>query len=143
MRRMAEGNVMPLGSCSGTKIISTTGTQRIADSHLRANRKVVQTLYDQLKRLVEQHKQDLLFDDQAFKEELNDLIIDYLQLLPRNAKRVLNRLRVNLLIAYRQTQWSQAVSPTKDSTSLSIIHQYIKECVATVIRPKLLIFTQT
>lgn len=56
----------------------------------------------QLKRLVEQHKQDRLFDDEYFQQELNVLIVDYLQPLPRNAKRVLNRFRVSLLIAYQR-----------------------------------------
>jgi hypothetical protein len=57
---------------------------------------------DQLKRLVEQRKQELLFDDDYFQKELSLLIVDYLQPLPRNAKRVLNRFRVNLLITYRR-----------------------------------------
>jgi type II secretory pathway pseudopilin PulG len=55
---------------------------------------------DQLARLVEQHKQQLLIDDEYFRDELRTLIIDYLQPLPRNAKRLLNRFRVNLLVAH-------------------------------------------
>ena len=55
---------------------------------------------DHLARLVEQHKQQLLIDDEYFQRELSYLIVDYLQPLPRNAKRLVNRLRVNLLIAH-------------------------------------------
>jgi hypothetical protein len=55
---------------------------------------------EQLVRLVEQGKQQLLIDDEYFREELSSLIVDYLQPLPRNAKRLLNRFRVNLLIAH-------------------------------------------
>lgn len=51
-------------------------------------------------RLIEQGKQDLLIDDQYIQKELSNLIVDYLQPLPRNAKRVLNRFRVSLLIAH-------------------------------------------
>lgn len=54
---------------------------------------------DQLVRLVEQRKQQLLIDDEYFRDELSSLIVDYLQPVPRNAKRFLNRFRVNLLIA--------------------------------------------
>jgi hypothetical protein len=54
----------------------------------------------QLVRLVEQRKQQLLIDDEYFRDELNSLIVDYLQPLPRNAKRLLNRFRVNLLVAH-------------------------------------------
>jgi hypothetical protein len=53
-----------------------------------------------LDQLVEQHKQQLLIDDDYFREELGSLIVDYLQPLPRNVKRLLNRFRVNLLIAH-------------------------------------------
>ncbi|HEY1937525.1 MAG TPA: hypothetical protein VGJ33_06300 [Candidatus Angelobacter sp.] len=55
---------------------------------------------EQLGRLVEQRKQQLLIDDEYFREELSSLIVDYLQPLPRNTKRLLNRFRVNLLIAH-------------------------------------------
>lgn len=55
-----------------------------------------------LVRLVEQRKQQLLIDDEQFRTEVSALIVDYLQPLPRNAKRVLNRFRVNLLIADRR-----------------------------------------
>lgn len=55
---------------------------------------------EQIVRLVEQRKQQLLIDDEYFRRELSYLIVDYLQPLPRNAKRVLNRFRVNLLIAH-------------------------------------------
>lgn len=55
---------------------------------------------DQLVRLVEQRKQKLLIDDEYFRKELSSLIVDFLQPLPRNAKRFLNRFRVNLLIAH-------------------------------------------
>jgi hypothetical protein len=55
---------------------------------------------DQLARLAEQRKQQLLIDDEYFRKDLSLLIVDYLQPLPRNAKRLLNRFRVNLLIAH-------------------------------------------
>lgn len=57
---------------------------------------------EQLTRLVEQRKQKRLVDDQWFQGEVSRLIVDYLQPLPRNAKRVLNRFRVNMLIAERR-----------------------------------------
>ena len=57
---------------------------------------------EQLTRLVEQRKQKRLVDDQWFQAEVSSLIVDYLQPLPRNAKRVLNRFRVNMLIAERR-----------------------------------------
>ena len=65
----------------------------------RTNTKVNE---DQLARLVEQRKQKRLVDDQWFQAEVSSLIVDYLQPLPRNAKRVLNRFRVNMLIAERR-----------------------------------------
>ena len=55
---------------------------------------------EQLVRLVEQHKQQFLIDDEYFQRELSSLIVTFLQPLPRNAKRLLNRFRVNLLIAH-------------------------------------------
>ena len=57
---------------------------------------------EQLARLVEQRKQKRLVDDQWFQGEVSRLIVDYLQPLPRNAKRVLNRFRVTMLIAERR-----------------------------------------
>jgi hypothetical protein len=57
---------------------------------------------DHLTRLVEQQKEKLLIDEDYFRNEVGNLIVDYLQPLPRNAKRLLNRFRVNLLIAHRR-----------------------------------------
>jgi hypothetical protein len=57
---------------------------------------------DHLTRLVEQQKDKLLIDEDYFRTEVGNLIVDYLQPLPRNAKRLLNRFRVSLLIAHRR-----------------------------------------
>lgn len=57
---------------------------------------------EKLKRLVDQEKQKALIDDEYFRQELSLLFVRWLQPLPRNAKRLLNRLRVNQLIAYRR-----------------------------------------
>lgn len=54
---------------------------------------------EQIVRLVEQRKQKLLVDPEYIPEEVSSLIVEYLQPLPRNAKRLLNQFRVNLLIA--------------------------------------------
>ena len=56
----------------------------------------------QLGRLVEQQKQKALVSNEYFREELSWLFVRFLQPLPRNAKRLLNRLRVNQIIAYRR-----------------------------------------
>jgi hypothetical protein len=78
-----------------TTPVAEISTQTVADS-------LKGTKVDdaQLARLVEQRKQILLIDDDYFREELRTLIVDYLQPLPRNAKRLLNRFRINLLIAH-------------------------------------------
>ena len=55
-----------------------------------------------LDQLVEQHKQQRLIDPGYFRKELGLLIVDYLQPLPRNVKRLWNRFSVNLLIADRR-----------------------------------------
>jgi hypothetical protein len=54
----------------------------------------------QIEQLVDQRKQQLLIDDDYFQREVSFMIVDYLQPLPRNAKRIVNRFRVNLLIAH-------------------------------------------
>jgi hypothetical protein len=77
------------------KNVSEISTQDVA-----ASLKDTKVNNEQLTRLVEQGKQQLLIDDEYFREELSSLIVDYLQPLPRNAKRLLNRFRVNLLIAH-------------------------------------------
>jgi hypothetical protein len=75
--------------------VTEISTQAVAASLKGAN-----VNDDQLTRLVEQRKQQLLIDDEYFREELSSLIVDYLQPLPRNAKRLLNRFRVSLLVAH-------------------------------------------
>lgn len=57
---------------------------------------------EHVEQLAEQERQKLLIDEVFFRKELSVLIVDYLQPLPRNAKRVVNRFRVNLLIAQRR-----------------------------------------
>src|SRR5262245_25330280 len=57
---------------------------------------------EHLERLAERHKQELQIDEESFQSDVRSLIVDYLQLLPRNAKRLLNRFRVNVLIADRR-----------------------------------------
>ena len=56
---------------------------------------------ERLAKLVAQRKQQLLIDDESLADDVK-LIVNYLQPLPRNAKRVLNRFRVALLIADRR-----------------------------------------
>lgn len=53
----------------------------------------------QLERLVEQRRQERLADDKWLQEDVSRLIAKYVQPLPRNAKRMMNRFRVELLIA--------------------------------------------
>jgi hypothetical protein len=77
--------------------ISDITADQVAASPALKGAKVDKKALDQL---VEQHKQQMLIDDSYFREELGHLIVDYLQPLPRNAKRLLNRFRVNLLIAH-------------------------------------------
>jgi hypothetical protein len=72
----------------------------ITSEDVAANLKGAKVGKKALDQLVEQHKQQLLIDDEYFREELGLLIVDYLQPLPRNVKRLLNRFRVNLLIAH-------------------------------------------
>lgn len=84
-----------LDKLKGETPVAEISTQKVADSL-----KGTKVADDQLARLVEQRKQQLLIDDDYFREELQTLIVDYLQPLPRNAKRLLNRFRVNLLIAH-------------------------------------------
>jgi hypothetical protein len=74
--------------------ISGISTDEVAESV-----KGTKVSIEQLTRLVEQKKQELLIDDDYFREEISSLIVNYLQPLPRNAKRLLNRFRVTLLIA--------------------------------------------
>lgn len=76
--------------------IAEVSTQQVAES-LKGDAKINK---EQLARLVDQQKQQLLIDDEYFRAEVSSLIVDYLQPLPRNAKRLLNRFRVNLLIAH-------------------------------------------
>jgi hypothetical protein len=73
----------------------------IAPHQVAAAVKDAQVSDDQLLRLVEQRRQRILIDDAVFSQDVR-MIVDYLQPLPRNAKRVLNRFRVNLLIADRR-----------------------------------------
>jgi hypothetical protein len=68
---------------------------------------------DQLIRLVEQRKQKMLIDDATFSRDVA-MIVDYLQPLPRNAKRVLNRFRVSLLIADRRGLFTEDPKVTKE-----------------------------
>jgi hypothetical protein len=79
------------------KDVATISNMDVAVSAKEAG---VKTDEEHIARLVEQKKQQLLIDDEYFRRELSLLIVDYLQPLPRNAKRVLNRFRVNLLIAH-------------------------------------------
>lgn len=72
----------------------------ISTQNLATPLKAIGVTDDQLARLVEQQKQQRLIDDGRFSAELSTLIADYLQPLPRNAERFLNRFRVILLIAY-------------------------------------------
>jgi hypothetical protein len=67
-----------------------------------------------LVRLVEQRKQQMLIDEEAFRRDVGNLVVDYLQPLPRNAKRVLNRFRVNLLIADRRGLFTTEPKVTSD-----------------------------
>ena len=57
---------------------------------------------DQMQQLIEQRKEQLLIDDGYYRQELNKLIVDYLQPLPRNAKRLMNRFSLALLIASKR-----------------------------------------
>jgi hypothetical protein len=75
--------------------IAEISTEKVAESLKNTNIGA-----EQLTRLVDQRKQQLLIDDEYVLRELSTLIVDYLQPLPRNAKRLLNRFRVNLLIAH-------------------------------------------
>jgi len=75
---------------------------RISSERVAASVKVTNVSDEQVRRLVDQRKQQLLIDDEAFRAEVSGLIVEYLQPLPRNAKRILNRFRVNLLIADRR-----------------------------------------
>ena len=68
---------------------------------------------DHLIRLVEQRKQKMLIDDATFSRDVS-MIVDYLQPLPRNAKRVLNRFRVSLLIAERRGLFTSEPKVTKE-----------------------------
>jgi hypothetical protein len=79
--------------------VAEISTQTVAQS-LKDPKADIKVDDAQLARLVEQRKQQLLIDDDYFREELRTLIVDYLQPLPRNAKRLLNRFRVNLLISH-------------------------------------------
>jgi hypothetical protein len=88
---------------------SKTGSQNVAEISTDAVLDSVKTMTgtsgvndEQLKRLVEQRRQDLLFDDEYFQAQLGALILTYLQPLPRSAKRMLNCFRVNALIAYHR-----------------------------------------
>ena len=78
----------------------TTPVAEISSGAIAASLAGTKVSSDQIARLVEQRKQQLLIDDEYFREELRTLIVAYLQPLPRNAKRFLNRFRVNLLIAH-------------------------------------------
>jgi hypothetical protein len=49
--------------------------------------------------LVKQQKDRALIDDEYVDPALIKLLVEYLQPLPRNAKRLMNRFRVNLLVA--------------------------------------------
>jgi len=57
---------------------------------------------EHLERLFEQRKDRVLIDDAYFDPELIKLLVEYLQPLPRNAKRLMNRFRVNLLVAHKR-----------------------------------------
>jgi hypothetical protein len=82
------------------KLKDQTPVAEISTQNVAESLKGTKVADAQLTRLVEQRKQQLLIDDGYFREELRTLIVDYLQPLPRNAKRFLNRFRVNLLIAH-------------------------------------------
>jgi len=55
---------------------------------------------EHFERLVKQQKDRVLIDDEYFDPALIKLLVEYLQPLPRNAKRLMNRFRVNLLVAH-------------------------------------------
>jgi len=74
--------------------VAEISTEKVAQSV-----KGTKVSIEQLTRLVQQRKQELLIDDDYFRDEISSLIVNYLQPLPRNAKRLLNRFRVTLLIA--------------------------------------------
>jgi hypothetical protein len=88
LKTRALGGAQTLAATSPSEIVASLGKTNMDEKHLE--------------RLVEQVKQQLLADDEYFHSEIGNLIVDYLQPLPRNAKRVLNRLRVNMLIAFRR-----------------------------------------
>jgi hypothetical protein len=79
---------------------SQTPVADISTEAVAATLKDAKVSSEQLARIVEQGKQKLLIDEDYFREEVGTLIVDYLQPLPRNVKRLLNRFRVNLLIAH-------------------------------------------
>jgi hypothetical protein len=85
----------------------------IAPRDVAATIKNTQVSADHLIRLVEQRKQKILIDDATFSRDVG-MIVDYLQPLPRNAKRVLNRFRVSLLIAERRGLFSSDPKVTKE-----------------------------
>jgi hypothetical protein len=77
--------------------------QNVADisaEQVASSLKDAQVSEAQIARLVEQRKQQLLVDDEYFREEVSSLIVEYLQPLPRNAKRLMNQFRVSLLVAH-------------------------------------------
>jgi len=77
----------------GRNLSDITASEVAATLKGKVGEKAVNQLFDQ-------HIQQALVDDDYFREELGKLIVTYLQPLPRNAKRLVNRFRVNLLIAH-------------------------------------------
>jgi hypothetical protein len=80
----------------------TTNVEAIPAEELAGLVRGAKVSSEHLVRLVEQGRQRLLIDEDSFRTEVAGLIVDFLQPLPRNAKRVLNRFRVDLLIADRR-----------------------------------------
>ena len=85
--------------------LTRDGTKNVADvsaKEVRASLKGLKVTDEHFERLFAQGQQQALIDEKSFRDQVNALIVDYLQPLPRAAKRFVNRLRVNLLIAHNR-----------------------------------------
>ena len=75
------------------------GIAGISIEEVTRNMKDIGVGQEQLARLVKQGKQRLLINEDYLMQQVGPLVERFLQPLPRNAKRFMNRLRINVLIA--------------------------------------------